>query len=98
LREAIDFIASGALGGGEVELFRPLVENLLDHDPFLLLADYQNYIDAQERVSALWSNPQAWDAPIDPQHRAHGKILLGSLDPRLLRTRVENPAVQRSVT
>ncbi|MGA7393938.1 MAG: glycogen/starch/alpha-glucan phosphorylase [Terrimicrobiaceae bacterium] len=60
LREAIDFIASGALGGGEVELFRPLVENLLDHDPFLLLADYQNYIDAQERVSALWSDPQAW--------------------------------------
>ena len=60
LREAIDFIASGALGGGDVELFRPLVENLLDHDPFLLLADYQNYIAAQERVSALWSDPQAW--------------------------------------
>ena len=60
LREAIDFIASGALGGGDVELFRPLVENLLDHDPFLLLADYQNYIHAQERVSALWSDPQAW--------------------------------------
>ena len=26
-------------------LFRPIVENLLDHDPFLLLADYQAYID-----------------------------------------------------
>ena len=59
LREVIDFIASGALGGG-AELFRPIIENLLDHDPFLLLADYQAYIDAQERVSALWSNPQAW--------------------------------------
>jgi glycogen phosphorylase len=60
LREAIDFIASGALGGGDVELFRPLVENLLDHDPFLLLADYQSYIDIQERVSALWRDPQTW--------------------------------------
>ncbi|HEX3421579.1 MAG TPA: glycogen/starch/alpha-glucan phosphorylase [Candidatus Udaeobacter sp.] len=60
LREVIDFIASGALGGGERELFRPIVENLLDHDPFLLLADYQAYIDAQERVNALWHNPQAW--------------------------------------
>jgi starch phosphorylase len=25
-----------------------------------LLADYQAYIDAQERVTALWRNPQAW--------------------------------------
>jgi glycogen phosphorylase len=60
LREVIDFIASSALGRGDRELFRPVVENLLDHDPFLLLADYQSYIDAQERVSALWCNPQAW--------------------------------------
>jgi glycogen phosphorylase len=60
LREVIDFIASGALGRDDRELFRPIVENLLDHDPFLLLADYQSYIDAQERVSALWRKPQAW--------------------------------------
>jgi glycogen phosphorylase len=60
LREVMDFIASGALGGGDVELFRPVVENLLDHDSFLLLADYQAYIEAQERVSALWRDPQAW--------------------------------------
>ena len=60
LREVIDFIASGALGRGDHELFRPMVEKLLNDDPFLLLADYQDYIEAQERVSALWRNPQAW--------------------------------------
>jgi glycogen phosphorylase len=60
LREVIDFIASGALGHGDRELFRPIVDKLLEHDPFLLLADYQEYIDAQERVNALWSKPQAW--------------------------------------
>jgi starch phosphorylase len=60
LREAIDFIASGALARGDPELFRPIVENLLNDDPFLLLADYQSYIDAQERVSALWRVPRAW--------------------------------------
>src|SRR5262245_5794991 len=60
LREVIDFIASGALAGSDRELFRPIVENLLNDDPFLLLADYQAYIDAQEQVSALWRNPQAW--------------------------------------
>jgi glycogen phosphorylase len=60
LREVIDFLGSGALGGGDVELFRPIVKNLLDHDPFLLLADYQAYIDAQDRVSALWRKPKEW--------------------------------------
>jgi glycogen phosphorylase len=60
LREVIDFIASGALGSGDTELFRPIVENLLNHDPFLLLADYQAYVDAQDRVSALWRDPDAW--------------------------------------
>jgi starch phosphorylase len=60
LREVIDFIASGALAHGDHELFRPIVDNLLEHDPFLLLVDYQGYIDAQERVNALWRNPNAW--------------------------------------
>jgi starch phosphorylase len=60
LREVIDFIADGGLTGGDTELFRPIVENLLNDDPFLLLADYQSYIDAQERVSTLWRDPKAW--------------------------------------
>ena len=60
LREAIDFIASGALGRGDSELFRPLVENLLNDDPFLLLADYQAHVDGQERVSTLWRDQRAW--------------------------------------
>ncbi|HWB05741.1 MAG TPA: glycogen/starch/alpha-glucan phosphorylase, partial [Verrucomicrobiales bacterium] len=60
LREVIDFIAGGAAAGGDTELFRPIVENLLNHDPYLLLADYQSYIDAQDRVSALWKDQKAW--------------------------------------
>jgi starch phosphorylase len=60
LREVIDFIGSGALAGGDRELFRPIVENLLNDDRFFLLADYQAYIDAQERVSTLWREPQQW--------------------------------------
>jgi glycogen phosphorylase len=60
LREVLDFIASGGLARGDAELFRPLVENLLHDDPFLLLADYQAYVDCQERVSALWRNEAAW--------------------------------------
>ena len=60
LREVLDFIASGALANGDANLFRPLVDNLLDRDPFLVLADYQAYVECQEKVSALWRDPQAW--------------------------------------
>src|SRR5215510_2540602 len=54
LREVLDFIGSGALAGGDQNLFRPLLDRLLYEDPFLVLADYQAYVDCQERVSALW--------------------------------------------
>jgi starch phosphorylase len=60
LREVLDFIASGALAGGDTALFQPLVSNLLDHDPFLVLADYQAYVECQDQVSALWRDPSAW--------------------------------------
>jgi glycogen phosphorylase len=60
LREVLDLIASGALSGGDKELFRPIVDNLLWHDPFFLLADYQAYIDCQDQVSALWADRRDW--------------------------------------
>ena len=60
LRGVLDLIASGALADGDANLFHPLVDNLLGHDPFLVLADYQAYLECQEKVSALWREPQAW--------------------------------------
>ena len=60
LRDVLDFIASGALAQGDANLFRPLVDNLLGHDPFLLLADYPAYLACQQQVSTLWRDPQAW--------------------------------------
>src|SRR5262245_55710242 len=60
LREVLDFIGSGALAGGDRNLFRPLLDRLLHEDPFLVLADYQAYADCQEQVSALWGDQRAW--------------------------------------
>ena len=60
LREVLDFISAGALAQGDKNLFRPLVESLLWHDPYLVLADYQSYIDCQEEVSKLWADTEAW--------------------------------------
>jgi len=60
LRKAVDQIRSGHFSRGDAELFRPLVENLLNHDPFLLMADYQSYIDCQDRVSSAYSDQKDW--------------------------------------
>jgi starch phosphorylase len=60
LREALDAIANGVFSRGDRETFRPLVENLLRTDPFLVLADYAGYVACQERVSAAWNDAQGW--------------------------------------
>ena len=60
LRETIDLIASGALASGDRDLFRPLVESLLERDEYLLFADYQGYVDCQARVSEAYRDAAAW--------------------------------------
>ena len=60
LREVIDLIASGFFTRGDREIFRPMVEHLLNHDEYMLLADFQSYIDCQARVSAAYLDPEYW--------------------------------------
>ena len=60
LKEAIDAIGSGVFSGGDTHLFKPLVENFLYHDDYLVMADYQSYIDCQDQVGLAYRNKQAW--------------------------------------
>ena len=60
LRQALDLIVSGHLSHGDRELFRPLVDALLYHDQYLLLADYQAYVDCQDRLAAVYGNRDQW--------------------------------------
>jgi starch phosphorylase len=60
LRSAIDAIADGAFSNGDHELFKPIVENLLGSDPFLVLADYRAYVDCQETVNRAWREAERW--------------------------------------
>jgi starch phosphorylase len=60
LREVLDFIASGALAGGDTQLFKPVVDNLLWSDPFLVLADFEAYLACQTQVSRAWRDAEAW--------------------------------------
>ena len=60
LRAAIDLIASGHFSRGDRELFRPLVDSLLNNDEYMLFADYQSYIDAQDDVENTWRDTEQW--------------------------------------
>ncbi len=60
LRSAINLIASGAFSGGDSNVFQSIVSDLLDTDRFLVLADYQAYIDAQDEVDLQYADPDAW--------------------------------------
>jgi starch phosphorylase len=60
LREVVDSIADGQFSHGDRNLFRPLVDNLLNSDPYLLFADYQSYVDCQDHVSATFRDHDKW--------------------------------------
>jgi starch phosphorylase len=60
LRQTIDLIDSGFFSDGERHLFRPLVESLLTRDDYMLLADYQSYVDCQQRASDAYLDVDNW--------------------------------------
>jgi starch phosphorylase len=60
LRLALDRIGSGFYSPEDPGLFRPLVDSLLESDPFLLLADFRSYVDAQDAVGRAWLDAERW--------------------------------------
>ena len=60
LREVIDTISSGHFSRGDSNLFRPIIDDLLNRDQYLLLADYQSYIDCQDKVSEAFRDIDQW--------------------------------------
>jgi glycogen phosphorylase len=60
LKDAIDLIASGHFSQGDSGLFKPLLDKLLYQDPYLLLADYQSYLDCQQTVGDAYSDTENW--------------------------------------
>ena len=89
LREALDQIRSGVFSGGDAEMFRPLVDSLIDHDPYLVLADYAAYIGCQEDVQRAYQRCPALDPDVDPERRAHGQVLVRPRGAGVLRGHLE---------
>lgn len=60
LKGVIDAIANGYFSYGNTELFKPIVDSLLYDDQYMLLADYQAYIDCQEQVNHAYRDQEKW--------------------------------------
>ena len=60
LREVIDLIRSGFFSRGDADLFRPLIDGLMHQDPYLLFADFQSYVECQDRVAAVYGDTERW--------------------------------------
>ena len=61
LWEAVNLIQGGHFTHGDKEVFQPLMDNLLNHDPFCVMADFNDYIAAQDRVSDAWRDKDNWN-------------------------------------
>ncbi len=60
LWEAINLVKGGHFSHGDKNMFESLIANLIHHDPFCLCADFDDYLDAQDRVSSAWKDRDRW--------------------------------------
>jgi starch phosphorylase len=60
LKQVIDQIQSGYFSPGLPQLFHPITDSLLRHDPYFVLADYASYVQCQEKVNETYRNRNRW--------------------------------------
>ena len=61
LWEVVNLVKGGHFSHGDKNMFAPLIDNLLNHDPFCVFADFSDYLDAHDRVSSAWKDRDQWN-------------------------------------
>uniref|UniRef100_A0A8C8HNM5 Alpha-1,4 glucan phosphorylase n=1 Tax=Oncorhynchus tshawytscha TaxID=74940 RepID=A0A8C8HNM5_ONCTS len=74
LRQVIDQIQTGYFSPKEHELFKDVVNMLMNHDRFKVFADYEAYITCQDRVNELYKNPKEWTRTVIRNIAGSGKF------------------------
>ncbi len=61
LGSVMKMLSSGCFNPQEPGIFDPIVQSLLSpDDPWVTLADFRAYVDAQERAAAAWQDRRHW--------------------------------------
>jgi starch phosphorylase len=50
------WISSGFFSKGDANLFKPIVDSLMGRDEYMLMADFQAYVDCQNKVSKAYKD------------------------------------------
>ncbi|XP_073514449.1 glycogen phosphorylase, muscle form [Phyllobates terribilis] len=74
LRQVIDQLNSGYFSPKQPDLFKDIVNMLMNHDRFKVFADYEDYIRSQESVSALYKNTKEWTRKVIHNIAGSGKF------------------------
>ncbi len=61
LSESLRLIELGHFSNGDTELFKPLLNSLKGNDPFFVMADFDDYLRAQDDVSLAWKDKKEWN-------------------------------------
>ncbi|MBU0675415.1 MAG: glycogen/starch/alpha-glucan phosphorylase [Proteobacteria bacterium] len=62
IRRALDGIREGRFSHGDLELFRPILDTLMNpYDNYLLVKDLKSYMECQERVSLAYRDQVGWN-------------------------------------
>ena len=60
LEEVLALIASGFFSLGDRDRYRPIVDSLRHHDPYLVCADFAAYVACEARAAAAYADRTAW--------------------------------------
>jgi starch phosphorylase len=60
IRAVIDLIASGFFSPEQPQIFRPIVDSLLQRDEYLLFADFPSYAHTHERAARQYLDQEGW--------------------------------------
>ncbi|MFZ2325240.1 MAG: glycogen/starch/alpha-glucan phosphorylase [Ignavibacteriaceae bacterium] len=60
LKKVVDMIAANFFNPHEPGIFDDMIKGLMNVDYYCLFADYQAYIDAQDKVAKLYLNQKEW--------------------------------------
>ena len=61
LQETLKLIEVGHFSNGDSELFKPIINILTGNDPFFVMADFDDYLRAQDEVSMAWKKSPQWN-------------------------------------
>jgi starch phosphorylase len=61
LKGVLDLVRSGHFNQCEPGIFDMILNAMLSpNDPWMTIADFRSYVDAQEKVAQIWQDPTHW--------------------------------------